>query len=280
MSSIEKAFDKMGKKPGDKGDGGHRTATGATKRFAPGKAQSEYIEINTAKFQKLGLFQQGNQGNRTQLLEEYRHIKRAILKHVVPPYSTNDNVIMVTSSAPNEGKTFTAANLAVSISMEVENTVLLIDGDVVNPNVDRYLEIETGAGLLDYLKAENEPLSDFLYRTSIENLAYLPAGNRDARSAELLSSQRMKFLMEEISKRYQDRIIILDSPPLNAASEAGVLAGLAGQVIVVVAEQQTPSKVFKQTLNKLSSMNKKIGIILNKTIRKVNKNYYNYYGQR
>ncbi len=137
---------------------------------------------------------------------------------------------MVTSALPGEGKTFTAVNLAISMAMEFDNTVLLVDGDVAHPSLPDVLGLPTSPGLLDLLIRDDLDVADALVQTNIEKLTMLPAGSRHRRATELLASEKMAILLRELASRYPDRIIIFDSPPLLATTEARVLATHMGQI--------------------------------------------------
>jgi capsular exopolysaccharide synthesis family protein len=127
--------------------------------------------------------------------------------------------VMVTSAVPGEGKSFVAANLAVSVARHVNWNVLLLDCDLRRPSIHKQFGFKNVTGLSDYL-ANGTPLESLLLRTGIENLTILPAG----KLPELLSSQRMAALLEEVAARYHDRLIILDAPPPRLTAEAGALA--------------------------------------------------------
>lgn len=182
--------------------------------------------------------------------EEFRVLKRPLLTNVVSPAAPirNSNLIMVTSSLPGEGKTFTAVNLAISIAMEVDRTVLLVDADVARPSVPRVLGIPEQKGLMDVLQDKSLDLSDVLLKTNIDKLTLLTAGSQDSRSTELLASKGMARLLDELARRYSDRIIIFDSPPLLVTTEARVLGSLMGQLVFVVRAEATPKSAVKDAL--------------------------------
>ena len=143
---------------------------------------------------------------------------------------------MVTSSRPSEGKTFTATNLAMSIASEQDKTVLLVDADVLKPNVLNTLGLERRKGLMEYLTGDVEDISDVLYPTNIDKLKIIPAGKSHHLSTELLASQKMHETVDEFANRYPDRIVIFDTPPLIGINESAILANFAGQAVVVVEE--------------------------------------------
>src|SRR5215831_18966779 len=147
---------------------------------------------------------------KSQTADEFRVIKRPIIRNAVGKGSAktrNRNLVMVTSALPGEGKTFTAVNLAMSVAMELDNTVLLVDGDVAHPTLPGLLGIPTEPGLLDLLTRDNIDVADALVRTNVAKLSVIPAGARQRRSTELLASEQMAALLRELASRYSDRII-------------------------------------------------------------------------
>ncbi len=168
-------------------------------------------------------------GERTPIAEGFRRIKRQILANVANPKAgAPANLVLVTSALAAEGKTFCAINLAISIALEMDRTVLLVDADVAKPSVPQALGIKAQIGLMDVLLDRRIDLAEVLCKTDIDKLTVLPAGTAHQRATELLASDAMRMLLREMASRYHDRIIIFDSPPLLAASEAGVLASQMG----------------------------------------------------
>ncbi|MCI0733293.1 MAG: XrtA-associated tyrosine autokinase [Methylococcaceae bacterium] len=213
-----------------------------------------------------------------QMVEEYRQIKRPLLMNAFPEGENGikrSNLILVTSSLPGEGKTFTAINLAISIASEREKTVLLVDADVAKPSISKFLGIESEKGLTDMLEDPSVRFSDVLIRTDIPKFTLLPAGRQHEYSTELLASDAMRRLTDEMSRRYADRIVIFDSPPLMAATQGGVLADLVGQVIMVIESEVTPQYMVREAIGKLSKC-EVVGCVLNKTKMGIGLNYYAY----
>lgn len=199
--------------------------------------------------------------------EEFRIVKRSLLLNAFAKGSAkinNGNLILVTSTQPDEGKTFCAINLAMSIASERDVTVLLVDADFSKPDVLATLGVQPGKGLVDVIEDEKIDLSDCLIRTSIENLVLLPAGRRHNMTTELLASGRMGEIVEEIVKRYPDRVIIFDSPPVLASSAASVLALHVGQVLFVVESERTREPQLRDALSLVSSC-RNISLLLNKS---------------
>jgi len=203
-------------------------------------------------------------GERTPVSESFRRIKRHILANVSNPDAPpGTNLVMITSSLPKEGKTFCTINLAISLAMEMDRRVLLVDADVLRPSVSAALGIKNvEKGLMDVL-LDGISLSDVLCNTNIEKLSLLPAGRRHSHASELLASDAMRAMLKEMAERYSDRIIIFDSPPLLATTESCVLAGLMGQVLVVVEAGQTTEATLKEALARMDS-NNVVGVLLNK----------------
>lgn len=215
---------------------------------------------------------------RSRIKEEYRHIKRPLLMNIDGKGAStvkHANLIMVTSARPGEGKTFTACNLALSIAAERDRTVLLVDADVVKPSVARVLGFETDLGLVDFLIDDQLDLADVLLDTNVPSLTILPAGSKHHLSTELLASENMLKLATEMSSRYPDRIIIFDSPPLLATTEASVLASLMGQIIMVVSAGRTQQSHVKEALALLNP-NQIVGFVLNKSRGTLGSDYYGY----
>ena len=216
---------------------------------------------------------------KSQIAEEFRIIKRPVLGKVRGQPGVkiaNGNLIMVTSSLPGEGKTFTAINLALSIAMEVDTTVLLVDGDVAHPGVPGVLGIPNSPGLLEILTRDDVDFADALLRTNVANLSILPAGSHHRRATELLASEQMALFLRELATRYSDRIIIFDSPPLLATTEARVLATHMGQIIMVVAADSTRQHAVNLALATLESC-PNVQMMLNKAEKTEVGTYYVYY---
>ena len=237
-------------------------ARGARQPAQPGP---RFVELDLARMQAMGLVTAA--GGRTALVEDFRIIKRPLLKRAfAEPVQTDrpGNLIMITSSLPGEGKTFCAINLAMSIAMELDHTVLLIDADVARPSVLSTLGLPAHRGLMDVLLDDSLDVADVMLRTNVDTLSIIPAGSSNARATELLASQTMNALVEEIAHRYPDRIVIFDSPPLLLTSEAHVLAAHMGQIIVVVEAESTTQHAVKEALSQLEGLDN-VNLIYNKT---------------
>lgn len=220
----------------------------------------------------------------TGVADEFRRIKRPILDNASrkgPDTLHHQNVILVASAMPRAGKTFCAVNLAVSVSLERELNVLLIDADVAKPHISREFGMSGRPGLIDLLVGDSCDVSEYLLRTDLNDIQVLPAGKKHPQATELLASNRMTELISEVSERYPDRIILIDSPPLLITSEAPALAAQVGQIVLVVESGETTHQALAETMN-LLDREKAINIILNKSHHSMKGGYYGegygYYG--
>jgi protein-tyrosine kinase len=286
MSTIEKA---LAKKQAVKKSNDETNATSDTSsNLESGTLQeensnpSQTSQNHVLQINKESLIERGyliDTGERKNIKEEFREIKRKLLNNAFGSAAktlNNSNLIMVSSAKPNEGKTFVSINLALSIALEQDKKVLLIDADVLMPSLHEELGIENTQGLIDFLLKDELSVNDVLYNCNIDNLKIIPAGNTHHLSNELLASEKMAKLAQELATRYPDRIVIFDCPPLLGISETQVLASLVGQGVIVVEESSTPiADVIEATKNLDEDL--ALGIVLNKAIR-THKDLYGYYG--
>ena len=217
---------------------------------------------------------------RSRLADELRVIKRPLISNAqgrsAAPIEAA-NLIMVTSALPGEGKTFMAINLAISMAMELDTTVLLVDADVARPAIPGRLGFAEGKGLLDLLTKSDIDVADVLLRTNVERLSVLPAGTPHSRATELLASDAMTHLLEEMANRYPDRILVFDAPPLIPSTESRVLATHMGQIVLVVEADRTPQASVRQALGTVEQC-PVVMTVLNKIERSGAGSYYGYYG--
>ena len=211
--------------------------------------------------------------------DEYRRIKRPLLANAFGKTASlvdRGNLILVTSSVPGEGKTHTAVNLALSIAQERDHTVLLVDCDVSKQGASRMLGLANRPGLVELLENGSFTLGDALLHTDVPDLGVLCAGKQHEYVTELLASQRMSSLVDEMVSRYDDRVIIFDGPPLLSTPQTQVLATLVGQVVMVVESGKTPQAVVEEAMELIPD-DKAIGLVLNKSEGRRG-HYYGYYG--
>jgi exopolysaccharide/PEP-CTERM locus tyrosine autokinase len=219
-------------------------------------------------------------GAKSRLANEFRVVKRPLIANAKGKSATPikwANLIMVTSAMPNEGKSFTAINLALSIAMEMDSTVLLIDGDVAGPSLTRMLHLPPGPGLTEVLSDPRVSVADVLLRTNVPKLTIIPAGEPHDRNTELLASEAMHSLLSELSSRYPDRIIVFDSPPLLPTTESRVLATHMGQIVVVVEANKTTHRQLSEALSTIEAC-PVVMTMLNKAGKSDVGTYYGAYG--
>jgi exopolysaccharide/PEP-CTERM locus tyrosine autokinase len=169
--------------------------------------------------------------------------------------------IMVTSAVPKEGKSFITANLGISLAHGLDQHSLLVDCDLRKPTLATLFGLDNDKGLVDYLRDDKE-LSGLIKKTSMEKLSILTSGKPPVNPAELLSSSRMNALVKELSSRYEDRLIIFDSPPILIAAESSVLAGQVDAVILVVRQGGAGAAKIQKVIN-LIGPERVLGIVFN-----------------
>ncbi|MEO8062849.1 MAG: XrtA-associated tyrosine autokinase [Pseudomonadota bacterium] len=211
-----------------------------------------------------------------QIADQFRQIKRPLIANAGGRGAKkiqSGHLIMTASALPNEGKTFTSINLALSLALEQDITVLLVDADVAKRHISRIFGVEKEAGLLDALKDETLDLESLIIPTDIPGLNILPAGNRTNIATELLSSSHMERTVARLGAHSPNRIVLLDSPPLLLTSESRALAAIVGQVVVVVNAQSTPQQAVVDAVSHIPS-DKSVGFILNQCNVRASEGYY------
>jgi protein-tyrosine kinase len=214
---------------------------------------------------------------RSRIADEFRIVKRPLIANATGKGKMpvrNGNLIMVTSAVPAEGKTFCALNLAMSIAMELDRTVLLVDADVARPSLPRLLGLPACKGLLDAVGDNSFDLDEALLQTNVEKLTLLTSGTQRTNATELLASEGMDRLLEELASRFPERIVIFDSPPILVTTESRVLASHMGQIVFVVRAESTLQSDVKKALATIEACPVKM-ILLNQA-RTVAQGAYGY----
>jgi receptor protein-tyrosine kinase/non-specific protein-tyrosine kinase len=206
--------------------------------------------------------------------EEYRKLKSMVVR--LTKQEGFKNTIMVTSTLSKEGKSITAINLAITLSQEYDYTVLLIDADLRDPSLHRYLNLTPEAGLTDCL-VDGLDISRALLKPGIGKLSFLPSGKKVKNPVELLASQRMKELIDEIKHRYSDRYIIIDTPPTLPFAETRSISALVDGIVFVVKEGVASLQNISDALEILKDHNI-LGIVYNDVgIESLEGRYHYYY---
>ena len=208
----------------------------------PAALAAPEINYRTAKVNRADLIDQGfvmPDAAITALAEEFRIVKRTLLLNAIGPTALpNGRRILICSAQANEGKTFCAVNLALSMANERDIEVLLIDGDFAKPTVLSTLGIDGPVGLMDALADPDIDVETLVIKTDVGNLSVLPSGKYTNEATELIAADRTRVIIERLSSK-PNRIILFDSPPALAASPASVLAYHVGQVLLVVRADKT-----------------------------------------
>lgn len=205
----------------------------------------------------------------TALAEEFRLVKRQLLNTsraiVADEAQANRDrarMILVCSAKPNDGKTFCAINLALSLAAEKDVEILLVDADFAKPDVLKQLGAEEGPGLLDVLAGTVASAEECILDTDVPQLSVLPAGTKSNADTELLGSERAHAILDGLAAANPRRIVIFDSPPILAASPASVLASHVGQVMLVVRADKTSESDLREAVTLLDGC-EQIQLVLN-----------------
>ncbi|MFH0925722.1 MAG: CpsD/CapB family tyrosine-protein kinase [bacterium] len=201
--------------------------------------------------------------------EQYRVVRTFILKAGKDDLK---RVFLISSAMHGEGKTLTALNLAISIVRGLQETVLLIDADFRNPTLSRLLGMnKVDRGIIQYLTTNGE-LGDFILKTSISKLNILIPERIPENPSELIGSEKMANLLKEVRCRYENRYIIIDSPPLFPVSDSIILSALVDGVILVARAQSTPREQINEAIEKIENKENILGIVIN-SCKKMTANY-------
>ena len=289
MSVIENTLKRLqGQRPGGSpppapqanGYGTVSAAGAARRRESPsdGAAPEQAIVIDQNALRAAGMLPPVHQEH--EIAQQYRRIKRPLINNALGrgvPQLASGNLIMITSAVPGEGKTFMSLNLALSMRLEEDITVLLVDGDVVNPRLTQILGLESRPGLLDLVRDSALSPESTILPTELPGLCFLPAGRQEANATELVASARMHQVVSKLGSDDPARLVLFDSAPLLVTTESQALAHFAGQVVLVVHADQTPQHVVFDALETLAE-DKPAFLVLNQTTRHSHSGYYYEYG--
>ena len=254
----------------------HAASSAPASQVVSGHRTDKIVAVSASALRTRGLHAYPEHERR--MTAEYRQIKRplvAIAKGRSAPTPTNARVIMIASALPGEGKSFTSINLALSIALEKDTSVLLVDGDFAKAQVTRAFQLEEEPGLMDLLVDETRSSESVILPTNVKGLSLLPAGRDSATATELLGSDRMEQVIQELLNADPTRIVLFDSPPLLLTTESRALIGVAGQVVVVVRAEQTTHKAIQDALACIGE-GKRVGLVLNHCEPGNNPFYYGY----
>jgi receptor protein-tyrosine kinase len=238
-------------------------------------SRTKAIDIDLARLASLGLLTPD--GSQSRLANEMRVIKRPLINNCVAKSTAgrvnNANRIMITSAGPGEGKSYISTNLAMTIATERDSTVVLVEADPTRPALCQLFGIPSDRGLMDLLAQPGLDVADVLVKTNIDRLSFIPAGTPQEHATELLASEAMEAVVDQLASRYTNRILIFDSPPLLAAPEARVLARHMGQIVLVVEAEKTTHSIAQQALATIESC-PIVMMVLNKVSAREETVYY------
>jgi protein-tyrosine kinase len=251
-------------------------AVGIDSAPADAAARARMLNIDLEALRSAGLLPPADQER--QIAAEYRHIKRPLIDRVFGrgvERAPNGHLIMMASATPGDGKTFTSMNLAMSMALETDVGVLLVDADVAKPHISTILGVRNEPGLLDVLRDESLNVESVILPTNIPRLSILPAGTHSETATELLASERMRHIVSRLASFGPNRIVLLDSPPLMVTTESRALAGVVGQIVFVICAGRTPQRAVFDSLDLLGE-GRPIALILNQVDGSQNDGYRYY----
>jgi len=263
MSRIDRAIElaarRMGKKERDQPE--ERPAEPCVS-ITPDRSKPPRVDVSPVQLQseQLVAFHEPN----GLAAEEYKRLFAQIQQ--AAPRDSHTNTLLVTSSAPGEGKSLTAANLSISLARQLDHSVLLIDADLRRPHLHDFFGIPKGPGLVQILEGECE-FADAIVHTGLGKLAVLPAGDPINNPLELISSKQMKAFVEDVKVRYEDRYVLFDSPPVHSFADAGILGSLVDGVIYIVREKAVSLVEVQEGLEQLKGSNI-LGMVYNAAVNR------------
>jgi exopolysaccharide/PEP-CTERM locus tyrosine autokinase len=245
------------------------------------EAPSRIVKIDREKLRAIQLLPIPTMERR--IAAQYQHVKRPLVTAVrsrADDAPATANVIMLTSALPGEGKTFTSINLALSMALEKDFEVLLVDADVAKPNITRLFGLQSELGLLDLLTDGTRHADSAILRTDVPGLSILPAGKQNETATELLASERMKQVVVELAAPGRRRVVLFDSPPLLLSTESVALLGSVGHILLIVRAEATPRKAVLDALA-IVGEGRQVSLMLNQSSAPPSSGYYGYgtYGE-
>jgi protein-tyrosine kinase len=277
MSLVEQAIARLRKQQGG-------TKTGSAQSSSKPHSQQSAVEsVPLAKRLPVDLNSLRVSGylpdeeRERQFTDQYRRIKQPLIEKALSSGegAGESRIILVASAVPGDGKTFTSINLALSMALERDISVLLVDSDVAKQHISGIFGLRDQKGLLDALVDETLDPESLVVPTNIRGLAILPAGNRVDGMAELISSNRMRSIAMSLCAQNPRRILLLDSPPLLITNEGRSLVRIAGQVVLVVRTGVTPRHAVEAAVE-LFDPKQAGGVILNQVKVGLTEGYYGY----
>lgn len=251
-------------------------ATGATSPEMPQPTKTLHIDRDALR--AVGLLPPESEAR--EIADQFRAIKRPLIRRSLEARGANEQpgqLVMLASALPGDGKTFTSINLALSMALERNFTVLLVDADVAKPHVTRLVGADDEPGLVDVLSDPNRSVESVILGTDIPSLHVLPAGRNTSTATELIASDRMREITARLAALYQRGIVLFDSSPVLLTNEPRVLAPMMGQIIMVVKAGITPQQAVHDSAEFLNA-GPRLSLVLNEAPLSGPMGYY--YGHR
>lgn len=279
MSLIEKAgatvlkgsFDKKSKKKSKHAQ--KLVAVETDGEAAPAPRERMSFELDFAALSKEGVFNPDDRSS--QLALELRAVKRRLLRRIGYLRASGErqafrmsgkhrNLILVTSTRAGEGKTFTAINLALSLAFEDQIDTLLIDADLARPKIRERFALPAAPGLADRIADPKLDVEAMGWRATSAPLAILPEGARFDRPTDLFATAKAQQMWSDIAMANPQRLVIIDAPPVLAATDAVMLARYADEIVFVVEANSTPEAAVAAAVDELIDINPNISLMLNR----------------
>jgi protein-tyrosine kinase len=247
----------------------------STERLEETDTLGRRITVDNAALRAGGYFPEREKDR--QFADQYRRIKRPLIDKALREAATRSEsrIIMVSSALPGDGKTFTSINLALSMALERDMSVLLIDADVAKRHISTMFGLAEQPGLLDALVNEDTEVESAIVPTTTRGFSILPAGTPVTGTEELLSSNRMRRIMASLCSHNPRRLLLLDSPPLLVSNEGRALLKIAGQVVLVVRAEVTPRDAIQASVALFDPQHAG-GLVLNEMQSRGAHRYYEY----
>jgi protein-tyrosine kinase len=282
MSLIERALEKY-RRSGDKPTTRSSVAPAVPVPEVPAAQRDlpcapEILELDSFDLRRKGYM--AAEEAMSEMMHQFRRLKRPLVINALqrdPGTAISSRIIAVGSAIAGEGKSFTSLNLAMSLAIERDFNVLLIDGDIARGALSTAVGLKDAPGLLDLLTDGDKTLENCVRRTSLEGLYVLPSGRWRDDAPELLGSTRLKRLLADITGRFPGCLVVCDTAPILLTNEGSVFMSLAGQVVFIVSSGSTPRQSVIDSLA-LIPADRAISMVLNKFAGQVDSGYQ-YYGQ-
>jgi exopolysaccharide/PEP-CTERM locus tyrosine autokinase len=230
--------------------------------FVPHSRSGKVLHIDRDQLRSLTMLPPQTQER--EVAAQFRAIKRPLVRQLVDTAADTaaKRSIMIASALPGDGKTFTSLNLALSLALEMDFTVLLVDADAPKPHLTHTFGLQSEPGLLDVLADPKLSVEDVILATDVPRLHFLPAGRRSETAAELLASARMREVVAQLESFYGRGVVLFDSPPILLTTESRTLGAIVGQIVLVVRAGVTPQQAVKDAIGVIGE-GVRVSLVLN-----------------